>query len=177
MKVLLLIILIILLITDDSLASDSYSIELGAITNHYSSLGSYNYKNPVNKSGSMVANDMLILSQISYKKGVYSKQSLFIGEDCIGSSMFGVGIAAGMYNKHIELGLMLGAYRLNPDNWRNNTDFDSYWLEVSHNFGIVPIIGVEINVYPISTDTFKIGVMNKITPILSTHTIGLVINF
>lgn len=172
----LLLILLTLLLTNTAISKAMYQLELGtSVSIHHMNYAPV-FKNKVfNSTGKYVTNDRLHFNIISNNLNVYTKFTIGIGKDCLNSFIVGSTYTLGYSWKNIKIGIPLGFYLIKTKIWKDNL-IEKYWIG-NGAIGVVPAVGVDVDVTLYQKDNLSISFKNYINPFISNHMLSISVDF
>lgn len=156
-----------------SFASD-FEIDYSLLTYHYPNMtpleASERFENKVSKNGLLIANPVYGVRTTNTEDDFYTSYKLFAGQDSIGDQIYGFGYSFGLSQKGYNIGMVLGSYTHDRDEWEQRGLVNRTTIPTSSKYDLIPIVGIEAN--------FKFGRFrfnNVITPVISNHSISFVV--
>lgn len=174
-------IIIFLQIIVSSCRADEVEVIAGSITEHFYTQG-YHPEHKFNLGD----HDRLIFNSVyglrynftspEWSSKRYLSLAGFYGENSVGLPMAGAMTSLGynLFNRHLSLGIVLGAY------WQNNKDYLAtggypfQWLEADNGDALVPILGAEVGFSTGVGHDMALKLNTLITPLLTNTTLSLV---
>lgn len=150
------------------------SIELlyGSYTYHLIVTGGVerHFVNKVSNDGKLINNALYGIRFNERFDNSYRVYTLFHGENTIGEPMRGFSYSSLKMLKYVDLGFIIGAYMQDNDKYVQK-GIDNFRLTNGPN-GLVPIIGLEVNMPVMLSRTIYLKLNNIITPILTNHSLS-----
>lgn len=164
-----------------SCKADEVEVIAGSITEHFYTQG-YHPEHKFNLGD----HDRLIFNSVyglrynftspEWSSKRYLSLAGFYGENSVGLPMAGAMTSLGynLLNRHLSLGIVLGAY------WQNNRDYLAtggwpfHWLEADNGDALVPILGAEVGFSVGVGHDMALKLNTLITPLLTNTTLSLV---
>ena len=166
-------ILVALLVSFSAHAEESNEYLFGSLTQHFINFDgvSEKYDNKVSADGTLIANPIAAYRLIKTEGVSYDSTTYFAGQNSVGELMGGAMFNTGYNVGCMRLGALAGAYV------QDNKKFTDRGLVVFSmpidRYGIVPVVGVEVSFIGRLNKRTYVTLVNIITPILATSTVGI----
>lgn len=127
------------------------------------------YSNKLNNNG------VLLNPYIGFRTRLEDREfvkywTVFSGQNSIGKFMLGGTYSTGktynLWKLRSELMFTAGAY------WQDTDEFTKKGLDVISLGNIMPVLGMEANIYLLQTDDFYIKLNNLLSPVITTHNLS-----
>lgn len=168
---------ILLLLFSAVSGADTLEIIGGGLTYHVLDGGaSPLYSNKVTDDGRLIVTPT-IGARFVHNLDIwwYDSAALFYSTNSIGRPVQGAMVSAGMHQEYFNIGLALGGYLQNNEEFRAK-GIQPFSLDSDDEISIVPLLGIEVNfILPLTNRVF-LGINNLLTPILTNHTLSLGVN-
>ena len=152
------------------------SIELlgGSITWHTPLNGSNDgaNTNKLSKDGSLIDNPLFGVRLTDTKGIAYDSVAVFGGENSIGKQMGGAMYSTGYVVNKWDVGLVVGAYLQNTNDFYNS-GLQPFRVGTEGPNDICPIIGAEFNYKIDLSDNMYLKINNVITPVITNNSLSL----
>jgi len=164
------------------LLSQTNTMEVGSYTHHWTSYGKAHFAHRTKLVEHDITNPVVGYRSTRYENKTYKSVRSFIGQDSIGQPIMGAGASIGFGDDPLvtktntillqQLGLCAGFYSHNRKPWQR-TGMTLPNVRLSDDYGLLPMVGIEANLYLFSIKKTNVKMFNTITPAFSNHTIGL----
>lgn len=156
-----------------SFADTDFEVLGGGITYHVIDPGSNDahFAHIISNDNRLIANPMFGLTLGEHDDRIFQSGTIFGGENSIGNSMFGGIYERGYQVGNWQLGLAVGAYEQNDNQYREK-GIEPFRLTEVNGTGIVPVLGAAINYKINFSEQFYIKLNNVISPVITNSTIS-----
>lgn len=155
------------------------------LTHHWSSTGAKNFANKSSRDGRTIKNELYAISILTKSEDSFRKNIFFGGEDSIGSPMFGYARVFGWHEYNdtgLNIGGIFGGYIFDQNEWDRVYKDEihktpSFVTAATGMRNVNVVIGINIDLSLKLTDQVKLKLDNTITPMITTHAIGISFEF